>query len=89
MISLLSTNQTHILQKSSFNWFSILLNLYVEKKEMYNRHGEKRSHLTACDMSLTYIKNKSGPRMEPCGTPQDTDTGWEKLFYARNDLLDK
>ena len=56
---------------------------------MYYRHGEKRSHLTVCGMSLTYIKNKSVPRMEPCGTPQDTDAGSEKLFSARNDLLDK
>ena len=50
---------------------------------------KKRSDLTACDMSLTNIKNKSGPRIEPCGTPQDTDAGSEKLFPARNDLLDK
>ena len=24
-------------------------------------------------MSLTYIKNKSGPKIEPWGTPQETD----------------
>ena len=42
-------------------------------------------------MSLTYIKNKSGPRIEPRGTQQDTDAGLEKLFpkLTRNDLLDK
>ena len=28
-----------------------------------------------CDMSLTYIKNKSGPTREPWGKPQETDTG--------------
>ena len=31
--------------------------------------------ITACDMSLTYIKNKSRPKIEPWGTPQETDTG--------------
>ena len=29
---------------------------------MYHRHNEK-DH-TACEMSLAYIKNKSGPRIE-------------------------
>ena len=42
-------------------------------------------------MSLTYIKNKSDPRIEPWGTLQNTDAGWEKVFpkLTRNDLLDK
>ena len=41
-------------------------------------------------MSLTYIKNKSGPKIEPWGTAQDTDAGWEKLFLklTRKDLLE-
>ena len=26
------------------------------------------------------IKNKSGPKIEPFGTQQDADAGWEKLF---------
>ena len=34
---------------------------------------QKRSHLTACDMSFTYIKSKSGPKLDPWGTPQDMD----------------
>ena len=37
---------------------------------MNHWHREK-----ACDMSLAYIKNKSIPRIEPCGTPLDMDTG--------------
>jgi len=28
--------------------------------------------LTTADMSLTYIKNNRGIRIEPCGTPQVT-----------------
>ena len=35
----------------------------------------KRSHLIACDMSLTYVKNKMDLKIEPWGTPQETDAG--------------
>ena len=47
--------------------------------------------MTACDMPLTYIKNNSGPRIEPWGTPQDTDAVWKQLFpkLTGNDILDK
>ena len=42
-------------------------------------------------MSLTYIKNKSGPKIEPWDTPQETETGLGKLFpkLTRKDLLEK
>ena len=41
-------------------------------------------------MLLTYIKNKNGPRIEPCGARQDIEAGWEKIFakLTRNDLLE-
>ena len=41
-------------------------------------------------MSLTYIKNKSDPKIEPWYTPQDTDAGWEILFpkLTRLNLLE-
>ena len=26
---------------------------------------------TTADMSFTYIKNRRGPRIDPCGTPQE------------------
>ena len=47
--------------------------------------------MTACDMTLTYIKNKSDPKIEPWVTSQDTDEGWGNLFpkLIRNDSLDK
>ena len=35
-------------------------------------------HLTAAFISLTYIKNKRGPRIEPCGTPHVTVLNSEK-----------
>lgn len=52
---------------------------------MNHWHREK-----ACDI-LAYIKNKSIPRIEPCGTPLDMDTGSEKLLLklTKNDLLKK
>ena len=40
---------------------------------------KKKSHLTVCDVSLSYTKNKSDPKLEPLGTPQDTDAGWYLL----------
>ena len=54
IISLLSSNQSHILQKSSFNWFSILLNLYLDKQEMYHWHGEKDQiwQLVTCNWEI-------------------------------------
>ena len=52
----------------------------------------RHESLAACIMSLTYIKNNSGPndpKIEPWGTPQDTDAGREKLFpqLTGKDLL--
>ena len=52
----------------------------------------RHESLAACIMSLTYIKNNSGPndpKIEPWGTPQDTDVGREKLFpqLSGKDLL--
>ena len=39
----------------------------------------KRSlHLTAAFISLTYIRNKRGPSIDPCGTPHVTDLNSEK-----------
>ena len=32
---------------------------------------KNRLHLTAIGLSLTYIKNNKGPRIDPCGTPHD------------------
>ena len=42
-------------------------------------------------MSLTYIKNKSGPKIQPWDTPQETDAGLGKLFpkLTRKELLEK
>ena len=36
--------------------------------------------LTACGISFTKIKNKRGPKIDPCGTPQ-------KIFPKSESLL--
>lgn len=49
-----------------------------------------RLRLRACDVSLTYIKKESGPRIKPWRKPQDMDASREKLFpkLIRKDFLD-
>ena len=34
-----------------------------------------KSQSTACGMSLTYERQMSGPKIEPCGAPQDNSPG--------------
>ena len=91
ILSLLSTNQSHILEKSTFSCFSIWLISLCWQTRHESLANRKRWNLAACDMSLTYIKNKSGPIIEPWVTPQDIDAGLEKLFskLTRKDLLER
>ena len=35
-------------------------------------------------MSLIYIKNKSGPRLEPCGTPHWIESGSDLIFQLQH-----
>ena len=39
--------------------------LYVDRQGLNHRHREKKSHLSTCEISLTYIGNNSGPKIEP------------------------
>ena len=72
ILGLLSTKQSHILETSTFNYFWIsLISLCTQTRYELSAY-RKRWHLTACDMSLTYMKIKSGPKIEPLGTPPDT-----------------
>ena len=59
--SLLTTNQSHIFQKSSFNWLSIMLVSLCWQTRHVSWAYRKRWQLTACDMSLTYIKTSLAP----------------------------
>ena len=40
----------------------------------------KRLHLTAWDMSVTYVRKSRGLRIDPCGTPLETHAGSENFF---------
>ena len=44
--------------------------------------------VSACDISLTYIRNNTGPKMDPCGTLQEIFPTSECLFsiFTRNIL---
>ena len=52
---------------------------------------DTQKKMKACDISLTCIKNKSGSKIEPWGTPWDTDPGWQKSLpkLTKNDLLER
>ena len=69
--------------KSSFNCFLISLTFLLWKTRPVssacykNRH---KSHLTAICISLTYIKNNKGLRIDPCGKPYDMLQTSEKDF---------
>ena len=80
MLSLLSTNQSHMFAKSSFNYFSISLIFLLWKTKHVSSAYKNKSHLTAISISLTYIKNNKGPRIDPCGTPHDMLETSEKEF---------
>ena len=64
MLTLLSANQSHILEESTFNCFSISSTSLYQQTRLELLGHRKRWHFTACDMSLPYIKNKSGPKIE-------------------------
>ena len=41
---------------------------------------KKRLYLTACDISLIYMRKTRVPTIDPCGPPLDTHAGWENAF---------
>ena len=41
---------------------------------------KNKSHLTVIGISLTYIKNNKGPRIDPCDMPHDILENSEKGF---------
>ena len=57
--------------KIFINYFSISLTFLLSKIRHVSSAYKTRLHLTAIDISLTYIKNNKRPRIYPCGTPHD------------------
>ena len=66
--------------KSSFNCFSISLTFLLWKTSYVSSAYKNKSHLTVISISLTYIKNNKGQRIDPCGTPHDMLETLEKEF---------
>ena len=86
ILSLLSTIQSHMFAKSSFNYFSISWIFLLWKTRHVSSTYKNRLHLTALGISLTYIKNNKGPRTDPCGTPHDMLETSEKEFCLNRKL---
>ena len=61
ILSLLSTNRSHVLEKSTINCFSIVLISLCRKTRHESSAYRNRWHLTACDMPLTSIKTGVDP----------------------------
>ena len=47
-----------------------ILTWHVKTRHVSSAY-KKKSYLTAIGISLTFIKNNKGPRIDPCGTPHD------------------
>ena len=67
--------------KYSFNCFPISLTMLLWKTSRLLLAYKNRLHLTAIGISLTYIKNNKGPRIDPCGTPHDMLETSKKEFF--------
>ena len=66
--------------KSSFNSSSLSLTFLLWKTRHVSSAYKNRLHLTAIGISLTYIKNNKGPKIDPYGTPHDMLETAEKEF---------
>ena len=79
--SLLSTSQLLKAQISfpSVSWMT--LTSFPETNKAESSANKMSLHYTADSMSVTYIRKSNGPRMEPCGTPQGTILGLEKVLF--------
>ena len=66
ILTLFSTNQSHLFAKSSFNWLSISLSFLLLK----TRHVSW-AYKNTVDIPLIYIENKKRPIIDPCSTLHD------------------
>ena len=81
MLKLLSTNQSKIKLMFLLRWISItLMSLYKNIKQVSYVH-KSSSHLTACSMPFIYRKNRSGPKIDPHGTPHKSCPAFEKYLF--------
>lgn len=93
-LSLFAASHFLILTRSWFNFTSISLNdfpatvmLMSSSKSLGVASGSKQ-----LGISFIYIKNKMGPRIDRCGTPQSIFLSWEDIPFTWQfsyDLLNK
>ena len=82
--SLLSISQLLKAQSSFPSVSCMTLMSFPETNKAESSAYKMSLHFTADSMSLTYIRKSNGPRMEPCGTPQGTILGLEKVPFISN-----
>ena len=81
MLKLLSANQPQIKLTFLLRWISItLMWLYKNIKQVSSVH-KSSSHLTASGIPFIYRKNRSGPKIDPHGTPHKSCPAFEKYLF--------
>ena len=84
MLSLLSTNQSHMFGKYLFNiylFISISITSYFVKLGMDHHASCINDMLTVISISLSQIKNNKGPNIDPCDTLHDMLEISEKAIF--------
>ena len=71
ILNLLSTNHSHKLAKTLFNWCSIVWTSICWNIRRESSAYKNKSEWTARGISLIYSQNRSGPKIDPWGTPQE------------------
>ena len=93
ILSLLFTNHSHKLPKSFLNWCSIVWTFLCWNVRPESSTYKNKSEWMAWGISLTYSKNRSGPKIDPWGTSQEILEKSEKWLFmstlnARSDKYD-
>ena len=71
LVNLLSTNYSHKLAKSLFNWCTIVWTSLCWNVRLESSAYKGKSEWTAWGISLTYSKNRRGSKIDPWETPQE------------------
>ena len=80
MLNLFSTNQSQRELKFLFKLASIVFTSGPVKTKQESSAYKNKSQSTELDISFTYKRKIRGPRIDPCGTPQDRSPDKENYF---------
>ena len=91
ILNLLSTNHSHKLAKSLFNWCSIVWTFLSWTVRPESSSYKNRLEWTTWGISLAYSKNRSGPKIDSRGKPPEILDKSEKwlLMLTLNGQSDK